>query len=122
MEYITQTSKLIHLEDHDVNTWREIDVYEWIKKIGQKNNRDGIGDYCEKFLNHNINGKRLLLMSKADLRNVGIISEGHIIDIHHEIETLKLENTRLLNFPPLKQRTASKSQLMIKTISFILGG
>jgi sterile alpha motif and leucine zipper-containing kinase AZK len=82
MEYITQTSKLIHLEDHDVNTWREIDVYEWIKKIGQKNNRDGIADYCENFLKHNINGKRLLLMSKADLRNIGITSEGHIIDLH----------------------------------------
>ncbi len=82
MEYITQSSKLITLEDHDVNTWREIDVYEWIKKIGMKNNRDGIADYCEKFLNHNINGKRLLLMSKADLRNIGIISEGHIIDLH----------------------------------------
>ena len=82
MEYITQTSKLIHLEDHDVNTWREIDVYEWIKKIGQKHNRDGIGDYCEKFLNHNINGTRLMLMNKAVLRNIGISSEGHIIDLY----------------------------------------
>lgn len=41
----------------------------------------GIGAYCENFLAHNINGKRLLLMTKADLRNIGISSEGHIIDI-----------------------------------------
>lgn len=69
---------------------------------GHKINRDGISDYWEKFLNHDINGKRLLMMTKADLRNIGILSEGHILEIYHDIQSLKLENTRLLNFPPLK--------------------
>ena len=43
-------------------------------------------------------------MSKESLRNIGIMSEGHILEIYHEIQALKLENTRLLNFPPLKVR------------------
>lgn len=105
MELITTTSKLLvynffinsqfilekivyylnsikSIEDHDVNSWTEIDVFEWIKKIGKKYNRDGFVAYCDKFFNHNINGKRLLLMSKADLRSIGILSEGHIIDLY----------------------------------------
>jgi hypothetical protein len=40
----------------------------------------GICDYSENFLNHNINGKRLLMMKKSGLRNIGILSEGHLID------------------------------------------
>lgn len=82
MELITSTNKLLNIEDHDVNSWTEVDVYEWIKKIGKKYNRDAIGAHCEKFINHNINGKRLLMMNKADLRNIGIVSEGHIIDLN----------------------------------------
>jgi hypothetical protein len=89
-------------EEHDVNSWTENDVYDWVEKIGLKYSKDGFGAYCEKFLNHNINGKRLLMMNKNDLRNIGIHSEGHIIDLYHEIESLRLENIRLLNFPPLK--------------------
>jgi hypothetical protein len=41
-------------------------------------------------------------MTKESLRNIGISSEGHILEIFHDIQALKLENTRLLNFPPLK--------------------
>ena len=43
-------------------------------------------------------------MTKESLRNIGISSEGHILEIFHDIQALKLENTRLLNFPPLKVR------------------
>lgn len=82
MELITSGTKLLNIEDHDVNSWSEIDVYEWVKKISKKYSRDGIVAYCDKFLNHNINGKRLMMMNKADLRNIGIISEGHIIDLY----------------------------------------
>lgn len=82
MELITSGTKLLNIEGHDVNSWSEIDVYEWIKKIGTKYGRDEIGAYCDKFLNHNINGKRLMMMNKADLRNIGIASEGHIIDLY----------------------------------------
>ncbi len=73
-----------HFEEHDVNSWGETDVVEWIKKISHKYNTDLI-DYSNKFLNHNINGKRLLLLTKEDLRNIGITSEGHIVDLYVNI-------------------------------------
>ena len=69
------------LEDHDVNSWSEGDVCEWVKKIGQRNN-NGLEKYAEKFLLHNINGKRLLMMNKNDVRNIGIQSEGDVIDLY----------------------------------------
>jgi DNA polymerase III delta subunit len=75
---------LKHIADHDVNIWKEADVAEWIGQIGQKKNKD-ISQHAGKFLAHNINGKRLLMMTKADLRNIGISSEGTIIDIHVKI-------------------------------------
>jgi sterile alpha motif and leucine zipper-containing kinase AZK len=105
IEYITASSKLITVEDHDINSWTKNDVCEWLKKIAKNKLRislDETNHYCEKFLNHDINGKRLLLMTKADLRNIGILFEGHILEIFHDIQALKLENTRLLNFPPLR--------------------
>ena len=59
-------------------------------------------------------------MSKESLRNIGIISEGHILEIYHEIQALKLENTRLLNFPPLKvgnhTRRSNFNQNLYKTL------
>ena len=79
IELITTNTKLLSFEEHDINSWSENDVYDWVKRIGLK--FPGLGAYCEKFLNHNINGKRLLMMKKSDLRNIGILSEGHIIDI-----------------------------------------
>ena len=69
------------LEEHDVNSWGEVDVCEWVKKIGQKHH-NGLEKHAEKFMNHNINGKRLLMMNKADLRNLGIVSEGDILDLY----------------------------------------
>jgi hypothetical protein len=81
-----------YFEEHDVNSWGETDVVEWIKKISHKHNTDLI-DHSEKFLNHNINGKRLLLLTKEDLRNIGISSEGHIVDLYvNRIE-------RIFDFP-----------------------
>lgn len=118
MELIASTSR-ITLEDHDVNSWSEGDVCEWVKKIGQRNN-NGLEKYAEKFLLHNINGKRLLMMNKNDVRSIGIFSEGDVIDLYHQIETLRIENTRLLNFPPLKQQVQTKNQVVSRRINFIL--
>jgi hypothetical protein len=49
---------------------------------GDHSQRVGFPQYSDNFLRHNINGKRLLLMNKDDLRNIGITSEGYIIDLY----------------------------------------
>ena len=51
---------------------------------------------------------------------IGISSEGHIIDLHHEINCLKIENTRLLNFPPLRPEETPHDQLAQREVSYSL--
>ena len=69
-----------NIKDHDVNTWGEDDVFDWIKNIGAKNELD-LCQYSELFRSHNINGKRLLMMDEDALRKIGITSVGHIIEL-----------------------------------------
>lgn len=58
MELISSSSKCITAKEHDVNSWQENDVAQWVRKIEEKHNY-GIGQYCDMFLNHNINGKMI---------------------------------------------------------------
>ena len=78
--------------------------------IGKKN-VGSIGQYCEKFLNHNINGKRLLMLNKNDLRNIGITSEGHIIDLHVQYLLYMLSTVFLYSFSK-SQRKYNKIKLL----------
>jgi hypothetical protein len=67
------------IEDYDVNAWREIDVYEWVKKTCEKNDADA---YADLFLRNNINGETLLKLTKDDIKNIGVHSIGHIIHLY----------------------------------------
>ena len=64
-----------------LNLIKKSKKYEF-KILKEQKHQHGIGQYCDMFLKNNINGKRLLMMKKNDLRNIGITSEGHIIDLH----------------------------------------
>lgn len=110
--------KIITIEDYDVNSWREIDVYEWVKKICRNNAIDIT--LAELFPTNNINGHALLKLTKDDLKNIGISSYGHIIQFYDEIETIKRENTRLLNFPPLKYTPLISSQISTKDVTLTI--
>jgi hypothetical protein len=43
---------------------------------------DDLKQYADTFLAHNINGRRLLLLTQEDLLNMGIVSVGHRRDLH----------------------------------------
>ncbi|KAL5007152.1 hypothetical protein ScPMuIL_015958 [Solemya velum] len=111
--------KVVQLDSYDVNAWREVDVYEWMRQFTGRG--EYIGHYAELFLEHNINGMRLLKLNQDDLKSIGIKSQGHIIDLYTEIELLKAHNYRLLNFPPLKKSPARPASPVVhKTVTLTL--
>ncbi|XP_076460494.1 mitogen-activated protein kinase kinase kinase 20-like [Babylonia areolata] len=104
---LEQQFNVVDLDDHDVNTWRDVDVYQWVMKLGSTGHYVDIAQYAECFLQNHINGRRLMRLTKNELRSMGVTSVGHIMDLSTEIELLKAHNTRLLNFPPLAKETAA---------------
>ena len=74
---------LQRLDSHDVHTWREVDVYQWILQLSQQSTHsDELSQYAPLFMQNNISGKHLLQLSQSDLRTLGIHSLGHVIDLH----------------------------------------
>ncbi|XP_064647541.1 mitogen-activated protein kinase kinase kinase 20-like [Lineus longissimus] len=84
---------------HDVTVWTDVDVYHWVKQLG--NEAYDLAQYGELLQANNINGKRLLLLTQGDLKQMGITSFGHRLDLHTEIQLLQACNFALKNFPPL---------------------
>ncbi|XP_025094561.1 LOW QUALITY PROTEIN: mitogen-activated protein kinase kinase kinase 20-like [Pomacea canaliculata] len=125
---LEQQFKVVDLDDHDVNTWRDVDVYQWVIQLGSSGNTLDLAQYAEVFLKNHINGRRLLRLTQNDLRAMGISSVGHIMDLFTEIQLLNAHNIRLLNFPPLvkcvnRDSTSSVSSTVVseqKTVSITL--
>lgn len=57
--------------------------------------------YASLFKENNITGKRLLLLDEEDMKDMGIISKGHIIHLKSAIEKLTHDYLNLFHFPPL---------------------
>uniref|UniRef100_A0A8B9KST0 Protein kinase domain-containing protein n=1 Tax=Astyanax mexicanus TaxID=7994 RepID=A0A8B9KST0_ASTMX len=57
--------------------------------------------YADIFMQNHITGRRLLLLSELDMRDMGITSKGHIIHMKAEIEKLTNDYLGLFHFPPL---------------------
>ncbi|XP_052796922.1 uncharacterized protein LOC128229209 [Mya arenaria] len=117
--------KLLHvasLDSHDVNSWTEYDVSQWVKQIALAHNPDLLV-YSDMFLEQHVTGKVLLNLSIDHLHNLGITSLGHRYELSTEIELLKAHNFRLLNFPPLSQqptKTLEKHEPEFKTAEVTL--
>ncbi|XP_067650427.1 mitogen-activated protein kinase kinase kinase zak-1-like [Haliotis asinina] len=119
---LEQQFKVVQLDTHDVNTWREVDVYQWVMQLGSADHTRDLVQYADLFLQHNINGRRLLKLSQNDLTIMGVKSHGHVLDLHMEISLLKAHNQRLLNFPPLskEQNVAQAGNTDFKTVTLTL--
>ena len=71
------------LDSHDVNAWRDVDVYQWVLQLGQDGRHSSeVASYASLFLQNNISGKLLLQLSQDDLHRLGIASVGHVMDVH----------------------------------------
>ncbi|KAG9271458.1 mitogen-activated protein kinase kinase kinase 20 isoform X1 [Astyanax mexicanus] len=85
-----------------IHAWTEEHVHFWMSQIF------GTGDascemqrYADIFMQNHITGRRLLLLSELDMRDMGITSKGHIIHMKAEIEKLTNDYLGLFHFPPL---------------------
>ncbi|XP_048755168.2 mitogen-activated protein kinase kinase kinase 20-like [Ostrea edulis] len=99
---LEQQFKTVHLDSYDVHSWSEIDVYQWIQQM-QNGHSSDLAQYAGIFLQHNITGKRLMMLTLERIQDMGITSTGHSMELMTEIELLKAHNHRLLNFPPLSK-------------------
>ncbi|XP_034042404.1 mitogen-activated protein kinase kinase kinase 20 isoform X2 [Thalassophryne amazonica] len=86
----------------DIYTWTEDHVYFWMQQIfGAGDSGCGMLLYADLFRENHITGKRLLLLSENDMRDMGIKSKGHILHLKDEIEKLTNDYLSFVHFPPL---------------------
>lgn len=72
--------------------------------------------YASLFKEHHITGKRLLLLEEEDLKDMGIISRGHIIHLKTAIEKLTHDYLNLFHFPPLIKDSAGEAEENIEKV------
>ncbi|OCT63608.1 mitogen-activated protein kinase kinase kinase 20 L homeolog isoform X1 [Xenopus laevis] len=95
---LTEQSHTPLLPSFDICSWTEEDVYVWMQQLVKS---DDENIYASLFRQHHITGKRLLLLEERDLKDMGIVSKGHIIHLKTAIEKLTHDYLNLFHFPPL---------------------
>lgn len=76
--------------------------YFWVQQLVRKGDASvEMSSYASLFKENNITGKRLLLLDEEDLKDMGIVSRGHIIHFKSAIEKLTHDYLNLFHFPPL---------------------
>ncbi|XP_008326503.1 mitogen-activated protein kinase kinase kinase 20 [Cynoglossus semilaevis] len=86
----------------DIYGWTEEHVYFWMQQIfGAGEGPCDMQLYADLFRENHITGKRLLLLTENDMRDMGVKSKGHIMHLKGEIEKLTHDYLGFLHFPPL---------------------
>lgn len=106
---LDRKKKYMQLYELDINTWTSHDVCLWIKQLGSEANCKDLDPYADLFLEQHINGRRLLLITSEDMKDIGVTAVGHRIHLMDEIDQLKSHNKRMLHFPPLEQKVEKSS-------------
>ncbi|XP_077607238.1 mitogen-activated protein kinase kinase kinase 20 isoform X1 [Crocuta crocuta] len=99
---LTEQSNTPLLPSFEIGSWTEDDVYFWVQQLVRKGDSSAeMSIYASLFKENNITGKRLLLLEEEDLKDMGIVSKGHIIHLKSAIEKLTHDYLNLFHFPPL---------------------
>ncbi|XP_023574863.1 mitogen-activated protein kinase kinase kinase 20 isoform X1 [Octodon degus] len=100
---LTEQSNTPLLPSFEISAWTEDDVYFWVQQLVRKAGDSSVemSGYASLFKDNNITGKRLLLLDEEDLKDMGIVSKGHIIHFKSAIEKLTHDYLNLFHFPPL---------------------
>lgn len=105
----------------DIYTWTEEHVYFWMQQIfGEGEHGCGMQLYADLFKENHITGKRLLLLTENDMRDMGVKSKGHVIHLKSEIEKLANDYLGLVHFPPLFKEELEKEEETSKTVNLEL--
>ncbi|XP_037345189.2 mitogen-activated protein kinase kinase kinase 20 isoform X1 [Pungitius pungitius] len=105
------------LPHFDIYTWTEEHVYFWMQQIfGAEESAFGMQLYADLFKENHITGKRLLLLTENDMRDMGFKSKGHAMHLKSEIEKLANDYLGLVHFPPLLKDELGKEVEISKTV------
>ncbi|XP_026552830.1 mitogen-activated protein kinase kinase kinase 20 isoform X1 [Pseudonaja textilis] len=122
---LTEQSNTPLLPSFDIGAWTEEDVYFWMQQLVRKGDTSGdMSMYASLFQEHHITGKRLLLLEEDDLKDMGIVSKGHIIHLKTAIEKLCQDFFNMFHFPPLIKDSASEneaSEVKVLNLELVFG-
>ncbi|XP_032072602.1 mitogen-activated protein kinase kinase kinase 20-like isoform X1 [Thamnophis elegans] len=122
---LTEQSNTPLLPSFDIGAWTEEDVYFWMQQLVRKGDSSGdMSIYATLFKEHHITGKRLLLLEEDDLKDMGIVSKGHIIHLKTAIEKLCQDFFNMFHFPPLIKDSASEneaSEVKVLNLELVFG-
>ncbi|XP_041806332.1 mitogen-activated protein kinase kinase kinase 20 isoform X1 [Chelmon rostratus] len=105
----------------DIYTWTEEHVYFWMQQIfGAGEGPCGMQLYADLFKENHITGKRLLLLTENDMRDMGVKSKGHVMHLKGEIEKLTHDYLGLVHFPPLLKNELEQEVERSKTVNLEL--
>ncbi|XP_030613725.1 mitogen-activated protein kinase kinase kinase 20 [Archocentrus centrarchus] len=105
----------------DIYTWTEEHVYFWMQQIfGAGDSTCDMQLYADLFKANHITGKRLLLLTENDMRDMGVKSKGHIMHLKCEIEKLTHDYLGFVHFPPLLKDELEKEVEQSKTVNLEL--
>jgi len=96
------------LNKADLNDWTEDDVHTWMQQLG--NEAVDLCQYADVLKDNHINGRRLLMLTIDDLKEMGILSYGHRMDLFDRLQRLRDELEHLIHFPPLQLVTHQELQ------------
>ncbi|XP_043931487.1 mitogen-activated protein kinase kinase kinase 20 isoform X1 [Protopterus annectens] len=99
------------LPSFDIYSWTEDDVHFWMQQLFSEGATSlEMESYANLFKEHHITGKQLLLLGEHDMKDIGIVSKGHIIHLKTAIEKLTNDYLNLFHFPPLMKDAESEDE------------
>uniref|UniRef100_A0A3B3BEG0 Mitogen-activated protein kinase kinase kinase 20 n=2 Tax=Oryzias melastigma TaxID=30732 RepID=A0A3B3BEG0_ORYME len=105
----------------DIYTWTEEQVYFWMQQVfGTGDGTCDMQRYADLFKENHITGKRLLLLTDDDMRDMGVRSKGHAMHLKAEIEKLTNDYLGFVHFPPLLKDELEKEVEQSKTVNLEL--
>ncbi|KAJ8282430.1 hypothetical protein COCON_G00049490 [Conger conger] len=96
----------------NIYAWTEEHVHFWMSQMNFGAGQ-GVCDmqmYAELFKENHITGRRLLLLTETDMKDLGVRSKGHIIHLKSEIEKLTNDYLGLFHFPPLRKDEGAEEE------------
>uniref|UniRef100_A0A3Q1G4A0 Mitogen-activated protein kinase kinase kinase 20 n=1 Tax=Acanthochromis polyacanthus TaxID=80966 RepID=A0A3Q1G4A0_9TELE len=97
-----------------------LDIYTWTEEHVVSDVSSGMQFYADLFKENHITGKRLLLLTENDMRDLGVKSKGHVMHLKDEIEKLAHDYLGLVHFPPLLKDELEKEVEGSKTVNLEL--